>query len=256
MYIQHLRNATMLVETANAKIIIDPMLGQKGQAAPPFSFIRFKPRRNPIIDLPEHTESSLDDITHCLVTHLHPDHLDKTAESFLRSSDIPVICSIHDAKILESRGSKVAQTIDYWKPSNFLGAKIIGVPARHGYGSVAKRMGNVMGFYVLWPNEPSLYLSSDTIYTEDVHKVLSELKPDISVVACGSARLDLYKPILMHMQDILKFVKNAPGKVLANHMEALNHCPTKRQDLKRALEKLDLSDKVWIPDDGDGRIFN
>lgn len=117
-------------------------------------------------------------------------------------------------------------------------------------------MGNVMGFYVQWPNEPSLYLSSDTIYTEDVHKVLTELKPDISVVACGSARLDLYKPILMHMQDILKFVKNASGKVIANHMEALNHCPTKRQDLKRALEKLELSDKVWIPDDGDGRIFN
>ncbi|MBO3116555.1 MBL fold metallo-hydrolase [Winogradskyella sp. DF17] len=256
MKIHHLRNATLIIETRDKHILVDPMLSSKGKAAPPFSFIRFKPRRNPIIDLPVNALAMVEKTSHCLVTHLHPDHLDKAGEDLLLSKEIPVISSIKDQDKLSQRGLNVTQSVDYWKTSAFLGGTIQGIPAVHGYGAVAKRMGNVMGYFIKLPNEPSIYLSSDTIYTEDVHKVLTELNPDIAVVACGSAQLDFYKPILMHMDDILRFITTAPSIVIANHLEAVNHCPTKRHQLKNEVLKLGLTKKVWIPDDGESKEFN
>lgn len=251
MKIHHLRNATMVIEIKDKVILIDPMLGKKGTAGPSFTFFRYKPKRNPILDLPEHAMEIVDKTTHCLLTHLHPDHLDKSAEQFLKSKNIPIICSIKDEKILLQRGLNVSQVVNYWQSSDFLGGTIEGIPARHGYGFVAKPMGNVMGFYIQLPNEKTIYLSSDTIYTEAVDKVLKQYKPDISVVASGRAQLDLFKPLLMTMEDIVKFVKNAPDKVIANHLEAVNHCPITREELTSELSKKGLIDKTCIPKDGE-----
>jgi len=255
MKIHHLRNATMVIESGDKVILIDPMLGRRGTAGPPFTLFRFKPQRNPIVDLPDNAMDIVEKTTHCLITHLHPDHLDKAGENFLKSKNIPIICSIKDEETLKKRGLNVMQTVEYWKETNFLGGKIQGIPAVHGYGFVAKPMGNVSGFYINLPNEKSVYLSSDTIYTDSVHKVLTEMKPDIAVVASGSAQLDIFQPLLMRMDDILKFVKNAPGKVIANHLEAVNHCPTKRTDLKNEIAKIGLSDKVFIPNDGESNTY-
>ena len=108
-----------------------------------------------------------------------------------------------------------------------------------------------MGFYIELPNQKSIYISADTVYTDAVDKVLNEYKPQISVVASGTAQLDLFKPLLMTISDILKFVKNSPGKVIANHLEAVNHCPTTRVELRNELEKNGLSEKVEIPNDGE-----
>ena len=255
MKVHHIRNATLVIETAEKVILVDPMLGKKGTAGPPFTLFRFKPLRNPIVDLPINAMTIVEKTTHCLITHLHPDHLDKKAENFLRSKQIPVICSVKDEAILRKKGLNVTQSVDYWKEANFLGGKIQGIPAVHGYGFVAKPMGNVMGFYIELPNEKSIYLSADTVYTEDVHIALTQLKPEISVVACGTAQLDVFQPLLMRMDDILKFVKNAPKNVIANHLEAVNHCPTTRTQLKNEVSKIGLSDKIFIPNDGESRMY-
>lgn len=255
MKVHHLRNATLVIETRDKVILVDPMLGKKGTASPTFTLFRFKPQRNPIVDLPSNAMNIVEKTTHCLITHLHPDHLDKEAENFLRSKQTPVICSIKDEATLRKKGLNVSQTVEYWNETSFLGGKIQGIPAVHGYGFVAKPMGNVMGFYIELPNEKSIYLSADTIYTDDVHKVLTQLKPEIAVVACGKAQLDIFKPLLMHMDDILKFIINAPNKVIANHLEAVNHCPTTRQQLKNEVSKVGLSDNVFVPNDGESIVY-
>lgn len=255
MKVHHLRNATLAIETNDKVILVDPMLGKKGTSAPPFAFFRFKPKRNPIVDLPNNSTNIIEKTTHCLITHLHPDHFDRKGENFLRSKQIPVICSIKDEAILRKKGLNVVQTVDYWKTTNFLGGKIQGIPAVHGYGFIAKPMGNVMGFYIELPNEKSIYLSADTIYTSDVHKVLTQLKPEISVVACGTAQFDIFQPLLMNMKDILKFVHNAPNQVIANHLEAVNHCPTTREQLRIEVSKIGLINKIFIPKDGESRTY-
>ncbi|MEL6484886.1 MAG: MBL fold metallo-hydrolase, partial [Bacteroidota bacterium] len=246
---------TLLFETEDRVILIDPMLGKKGEAGPPFTFLRFKPQRNPTIDLPEGAMDSINKTTHCLITHLHPDHIDKKAEHFLRSKNIPVICSVNDENALRKKGLNVTQVVKYWERTDFLGGKIEGIPARHGYGFIAKPMGNVMGFYIELPDEPSIYISSDTIYTKDVEKVLEEYRPDVSVLAAGSAQFDFFKPLLMTMEDILRFIKDAPRKVIANHLEAVNHCPNTRVQLKQEMANRGLSNKVWVPEDGEIKTY-
>jgi len=250
MKFHHLRNATLVIETDEHVILVDPMLGKRKTIAP-FTLFRYKPKRNPLVALPKNSREILSKVTHCLITHLHPDHIDKAGEVFLRRKSIPVTCSIKDEKALTKRGLNITQTLDYWNPQPFLDGKIIGIPAIHGYGFIAKLMGNVMGFYIELPNENSIYLSSDTIFTEHVQKVLVEFKPEIAVVACGTARLDIGQPLLMRMNDILKFVALAPNQVFANHLEALNHCPTTRKELREALSENDLLNKVSIPEDGE-----
>ena len=252
--IHHFRNATMVIETEKDVILVDPMLGEKGTMAT-FTYFRFKARKNPIVSLPESCKVILKKVTHCLITHKHPDHIDKEGERFLIENSIPVTCSYKDEILFKKKGLNVVQALQYWKKTSFLGGAIEGVPAKHGYGYIAKPMGNVMGFYIELPNQKSIYLSSDTVYTEAVDKVLKEYKPDISVVACGTAQLDLFQPLLMKMEGILKFVENSPKKVIANHLEAVNHCPTTRKQLREELENKGLSEKVLIPIDGEMMEF-
>lgn len=256
MKIHHIRNATMVLETHDKVILIDPMIGDKGAAGPPFSFIRSKPKRNPTVGLPDGAMELMEKTKHCLITHLHPDHLDKAAIAWLKENQKPVICSKVDEAALKKHGFNIIQTLEYWKPADFLGGKIIGVPALHGYGFVTKFTGEVMGFYIEFPNEPSVYLSSDTIYTDDVAKVFKEYKPAVSVVAAGSAQFDFFKPLLMTLEDIVRFIKDAPGKVIANHMEAVDHCTTTRAKLRKELTNQGLLDKTSIPNDGEAMNFN
>jgi len=248
--IHHIRNATMVLETEKEVILIDPMLGAQG-IMPSFTLFRHKARKNPTVPLSENTNLILEKVTHCLIAHQHPDHIDSKAVAFLIEKNIPVTCGVKDEKAFKKRGLNVVQSLKYWEQQEFLGGTIEGIPARHGYGFVAKPMGNVIGFYLKLPNQKSIYLSSDTIYTTAVDTVLTAYKPDISVLATGAAQFDLFKQLIMNVDDILEFVKNSSGKVIANHMESINHCPLTRAKLKEILTEKNLIHKVLIPKDGE-----
>ena len=254
MKIHHIRNATFVIEVGDNYILVDPMLGKMG-FMPPFSFLRFKAKRNPTVNLPSNYKVILDKVTHCLITHLHPDHIDSAGKEFLIKNKIPVICSVKDAAKLKKDGLNVSNSLKYGQKDNFLNGSILGVPAKHGYGFVASIMGNVIGFYIELPNMPSIYISADTIYTTAVDKVLSEMKPDLTVLASGTAQFDFGKLLIMNTDDIIKFVENSPNKVYANHIESLNHCPMTRLQLKDLLEEHGLLTKVYIPEDGETIVF-
>lgn len=106
--IHHIRNATMVLETQQAVILIDPMLGKQG-IMPPFSIFRNKIRRNPTVPLPEKTALILDSVTHCLITHQHPDHIDNKGIEFLKKKNIPVTCSLKDEKAFKKRGLNITK---------------------------------------------------------------------------------------------------------------------------------------------------
>ena len=254
MKITQIRNATLVVEFGDHVLLVDPMLGPKG-SGPPFTIFRYRPRMNPVVGMPDGVEGLLERVTHCLVTHLHPDHLDKAAIKWLKERGCPVTCSVKDARKLRKKGLQVVGEIAYGLESEFLGGTIEGVEARHGYGFIAGPMGPVMGYFLRLLGEPSLYLSSDTIYTEEVHRVLKEYRPGVSVVAAGQARLDVFQPLLMRVEEVIQFAKDAPGMVIANHMEAVNHCPIPRAGLRADFAEEGLGEKTWVPEDGASREF-
>ncbi len=259
MKIHHLRNATFVLESGANHILIDPMLSGKGEL-PPFARFRHKSEHNPTVSLPDNASQILGKVTHCLITHSqtfgikalqHTDHLDTPGVSFLRDKKIPVVCREQDAAYLKKYEINVETTLGYWQPKNLLGGEITAIPAQHGHGWIHNLMANGAGFYLQLAGEPSIYISGDTVYTKEVERALTELKPDIAVVAAGSASLDVGGPILMPLEEIITFVRVAPDKVIANHLEALNHCPTTRSILKQELENNGLLAKTFIPDDGE-----
>jgi len=258
MQIHHLRNATFIIEAGKEFILVDPMLSKKG-ALLPFAVIKHKARRNPTVDLPVNAHALLEKVTHCVITHCqkkHLDHLDFAGERLLRAKNIPVTCHTSDEKYLKDRGINVVNAITHWQAADFLGGQITAVPAQHGHGWVHKLMANGIGFHIEFENDPSIYISGDTVLTDDVKNALQELKPDIAVLACGYASIDLGKPILMSLEEILEFSRLAPKLVFANHLEALNHCKMTRGHLSGELFDNNLAEKTWMPNDGESTRVN
>ena len=252
MQIHFIRNATLLIVTDSQQILVDPMLGKKG-SLPPLAFLRYPPRRNPLVDLPPGTMDRLTAVTAALITHFrfgHQDHLDKPGSHFLARHQIPTYCNHLDNRSLQRRDIKTVP-LHPGREATLGNGRIIAIPTQHGYGIIGKLMGPGVGYIIELPGEPTLYISGDTVLTPTVRQTLAAYQPDIAVITAGSAQLDIGKPILMPIAEMLTFLQLAPGKVIATHMEALNHCPTTRQQLQTAVSQANLSHKLLIPADGE-----
>ena len=259
MKIHHIRNATFIIERKDNYILIDPMLSKKAEL-PPFSVFKHKAMKNPIVELPSNTDKLLEKVTHCLITHSqtfgikalqHTDHLDKKGEGFLISKNIPVVTVKKDEEYLKRYKLNVVDSVDYWQKKEFLDGSIIAVPALHGHGWINKFMANGAGYFIKLSNDVSIYICGDTVLTSSVKKAIKEFSPDYVVVAAGNASLDIGNDLLMSLDEVIELVKLCPNKVIANHMEALNHCGVTREILKERLEKEGLINKVYIPKDGE-----
>lgn len=251
--IHHLRNATLVLDAAGQRVLVDPMLGAKGTAAPPFAAIRHRMRRNPTIGLPANSEALLEGVTAGLVTHCrrgHRDHLDRVGCALLATRGLPVYCNALDAPYLRKRSLR-AEAVHVHETRDFLGGSITAFHATHGYGLLAKLMGPGVGYLIELPDEPTIYISGDTVLTDEIRRVLVERRPDVAVMAAGGASLDIGHPILMPVEELLDFVRLAPGIVVANHLEALNHCPMTRAGLRARLADAGLNERVLIPADGE-----
>jgi len=257
MRIHQIRNATVVVEAAGQRILVDPMLGLPG-TLPPYSLVRFRARMNPLTGLPENAAKTLDGITAGIISHTHfgmdCDHLDRAGAKLLASAGAPVFCGRPDENNLRRRGLQaVPLALADGRP--FAGGTITAFDAAHGRCVMRKLMGPGAGYFLEFPGEPSLYIAGDTILTDSVRRVLAEKKPDVCIIPAGSAQLDFGNPILMSLPEILEFLRLAPGMVVANHMEALNHCPTTREALAAAAGTAGLADRLRVPTDGEALTF-
>lgn len=249
MKLHFIRNATLVIESGDRRILVDPMLGPKG-CLPPMALFRHRPRMNPLVDLPTGTREFIDTATHALLTHRHPDHLDGAGTRFLAAKRLPVFCNPPDEAALRRR-HLITQPIPQGVDHPFLGGTIRSVPTEHGYGLLLKLMGPGVGYFLRLPDEPSLYLAGDTVLTPAVRHTLEHLRPEVTVFPAGTAQLDFGRPILMPIHEMLEFVRLCPGIAAANHLEALNHCPTSRAELARALMSANLNHRCRIPLDGE-----
>jgi L-ascorbate metabolism protein UlaG (beta-lactamase superfamily) len=253
MRIHQLRNATIVVEIGPCRVLVDPMLGEKG-AHPPLKFFSNR-QRNPTVQLPATAKVLLESVTHCLITHCqkgHFDHLDRAATKWLRARQIPVICTPHDARYLIRRGLNVISLSDkHHNPQPFLDGTIKTVGCTHGRGFIGRFMEHGVGYFIEIAGEPTLYLTGDTVLTDQVRQFVALHQPDVSVVPAGGACLDIGSEIIMGVEEVIEFTQSAGGRVIANHLEALNHCPVSREKLAEAARRAGVSERLLIPDDGE-----
>ncbi|MEZ4247639.1 MAG: MBL fold metallo-hydrolase [Polyangiales bacterium] len=247
MRYRHLRNATGIVELESRRWLIDPMLADVG-ALPGFKLFGGGRRPNPLVPLPAGTSAWLDEVTDVVVTHEHPDHFDVAGRAWVRERKLPVWASPTDVPSLRRRGLDARPIAD-------LGVPVEVVPAKHGRGALGWLMGPVSGFFFAPPGAPSLLLTSDATWTDALEAAIARLRPDVIVAPAGSANMGLGGDILFSVDELVRLVRAAPGEVILNHLEALDHCPTRRGALAERLAREGLADRVWIPEDGEDRVF-
>jgi len=250
MEIQLLRHATLLVTINKKRLLVDPMLGRMGVMPP----IQDSPnlKRNPLVELGASLDF-LQNIDGVLLTHTHRDHFDEAAIEQLPKHK-PILCQVEDKDKLKRLGfSNVCPVVDEccWQ-----GITIHRTGGEHGTGEIAKKMAPVSGYVLQAEGEPSLYIAGDTIYCEEVASALLRYQPDIIVVNAGGARFITGDPITMAEQDVVSVCRQAPkSKVIAVHMDAINHCLVSRSQLYDYLEQEGVAGQVFIPMDGEKIIL-
>ncbi|WP_022664522.1 MBL fold metallo-hydrolase [Desulfospira joergensenii] len=249
MKIQLIRNATMKITYAGQTILTDPMLCPRHGVR---SFAGIE--ENPIVDLPLDMEEILEGIDSVMVSHLHPDHYEETAEEVL-PRNIPIFCQPGD----RSRFDQVGFTKVFPVTGSHIweGITLTRTGGKHGKGEILERMGEVSGFVFQAPGEPTIYWAGDTIWCRETETAIQTHCPDIIITHSGGATLPGFDPIIMDSDQTLEVLNVAKkAVVVAVHMEALDHCPVKRADLRRAGDKAGVaSSRLVIPADGETLTF-
>jgi L-ascorbate metabolism protein UlaG (beta-lactamase superfamily) len=248
--IHFVRHATLTFEVGDLRVLVDPMFGEAG-TAPTIPNTPSR-RSNPLVDLPFGAEGLSDLVEKTdavLVTHTHNDHWDGRARELIPKTT-PVLCQRHDEETFSRAG--FANVSPFEPELTREGLRFIRTDGRHGTGEIGEQMGRVSGFVVRSEDSPSLYVAGDTIWCDEVEEALLAHRPDVVVVNAGAARFLKGDPITMTAEDVARVCRAAPGaRVIAVHMEAINHCVLPRAGLAGALEEQGLAGRVEIPADGE-----
>ncbi len=250
MHLQFIRSATFLLHYAQQTILVDPMLNPAGAV----DAVANTPnqRRNPLVDLPFDDETlhrEIVGLSGVLVTHLHNDHWDARAVELLPKT-LPIICQPEDEARIRERGFTDVRPVVAERTFDEITFTRTG--GQHGTGEIGRRMAPVSGFVLRYPDEPTLYIAGDTIWCDDVAEVLQRDQPAVTVVNSGGARFLTGDPITMTAEDVVQVCRAAPRtRVIATHLEAINHCLVTRTALRDALAAAGVSEQVLIPADGE-----
>ncbi|MEV4954782.1 MBL fold metallo-hydrolase [Paenarthrobacter nitroguajacolicus] len=255
MQITHVRNATMLIEAAGLRILVDPMLGAKGSGGAAPTTAEDK-NRNPLVDL-KTPLAELVNVDAVIVTHSHPDHWDEAAASLLPREVPIVVQNGSDARMLGNIGFTNAIIMD--SPVIFGQATVTRTEGQHGtdeFMAATPEMGPVSGFVLNVPGEPTVYVAGDTVWHHGVVTALNDHKPDLVVLNTGEATWAGGDAIIMGAKDVLRVHETLPSaQIIAVHMEALNHCVVTREQVRGLAAEQGIADLVHVPADGEKMVF-
>lgn len=247
MRLRLVRHATMVIEYAGQVILLDPMLDEAGTRPP----IENTPnqRKNPLVPPPVPTEEILADVTCVLVTHTHSDHWDGTSAKVVPKK-LPLLGQEQDERKFLQQGFKdVRPVVD---ELSYMKASLTRTCCQHGTGEIGRKMAPASGFVLESPGEPTLYVAGDTVWCREVADVIRNFRPRVIIVNAGAAQFLQGDPITMTADCVVNVCRNAPNaRVVAVHMDAINHCLLTRADLAFQLEAARVSQQVAIPSDGE-----
>ena len=255
MKVQLIRNATLLIEYAGKRILVDPMFSKKGELARgPMPAKDWNWKRNPNNDLPLPIEEIIKNVDFVFLSHLHFDHWDKAAADALPKNIKIFVQDENDKKVIVKEGFTNLEILT--ENSTFGDLKLSRTKAQHGKGFILKLAGQVCGMVLRHPSEKTLYIAADTVWYEEVEKTINKYKPEVIVVNGGDNRFIIGDQLVMNMDDIFKTHQAAPdSKVVVVHMEGVYHNTLSRKELRSFVDKKSIRESIVIPEDGEEMKF-
>ncbi|KQN55650.1 MBL fold metallo-hydrolase [Erwinia sp. E602] len=258
MKLTQIRNATLKLDYAGSRFLIDPMLSDK-EAWPGFPGTARSHLRNPMVPLPVSVAELLD-VDAIIITHTHQDHWDEAAQQQI-PKDRPIYTqNDHDAALLRAQGFTAVSALS--DITRIAGITIDKTDGQHGSDDayaipeVAERLGDACGLVFSHPEEKTLYVAGDTVWVPAYAESLHRHQPDVVVLNIGFAHVDGIGAIIMGKQDAVRTLKVLPAAiVVASHMEAVNHCLLTRAELRHYAAEQGVADRVLVPEDGETLIF-
>ncbi|WNL27424.1 MBL fold metallo-hydrolase [Arcobacter cryaerophilus gv. pseudocryaerophilus] len=255
--VTQIRNATVKINYGGKVFLVDPMF------APKDAYKGFEGTLNshlnwPRVELPFSTNEILKDVDAVIITHTHLDHLDETAIKAIPKDILMFSQDEKDKAYLEKSGFKNVKIMT--KNSSFGNVKLSITGGLHGSQELVFKykelLGKVSGVVFSAKNEKTIYLAGDTVFNKDVEDVIKNYNPEIIILNSGDAQLGDGSSILMTKEEVLATHKVAPkAKIIAVHMEAVNHSALSRYELKEYSKQKGMEDFVFIPKDGESLKF-
>lgn len=253
MKIHHIRNATLVVDYAGKKFLIDPFLSDKG-AFPPFPNSARQDQNNPLVGLPVPIKELIAGVDAVIVTHTHLDHWDDAAKDAL-PKDIKLFTQNEEDKT-EIAGAGFTNIEVLQENTVVDGIQLIKTKGEHGRGDILKMTGLVCGVVFKHADEKTLYVAGDTVWYEEVQKTLDVHQPEIIVVNAGDNQFLQGGSLVMNKEDVYAVHKAAPkAKIISVHMEAVNHWALSREELKNFAQEKGMDSTVLVPNDGESYSF-
>ena len=257
MKIQQIRNACLRIDYAGQTFLTDPWLAPKDSMGTirQHGFSAYSDAEAdtpmPMTELPLPVEEVLKGVDACLVTHVHPDHIDMAPDGTVGApldKSVPVfVQSAEDRAVLEKSGFADVAVLS--ADSSFKGVRLVKTPGRHG---VITPCGPSCGVVFQHPSEKTLYLAGDTVWFPGVEETLERFRPGVVVLnACG-AHLVEHGRLIMDDEEACRVRNACPGAaVVLSHMDAVAHATVSRRRMRELMELRGVMDGFLMPEDGE-----
>ncbi|WP_394839453.1 MBL fold metallo-hydrolase [Pendulispora rubella] len=257
MDVRLIRSATVLVTYTNAarsmKILVDPILADEG-AEPPIDYSN--DLKNPRIKLPIEKSELMKGVSAVLLTHYHSDHFDMEAERTL-PKDILIFCQPYDEAHLREKGFtnlKVVRDVVHWE-----GLTVSRFRASHHQGATGAPPFGESSSYFLQTRNDDVFFTGDAILDDSLKSSLRATQPKRIVANTGECQFTKENPLLrpgitmtLTAAELKEAARLLPSsKIVAVHMDAINHCPLTKDALRRYVDEEQLNDRILVPNEGE-----
>ncbi|KAH0789932.1 MBL fold metallo-hydrolase [Histomonas meleagridis] len=267
MKIQQIRNATIIIEYAGVRILVDPWLAPKESNPPLLSLIqKYFPLENkdiklpvgigknfPFCELPLEIKDIIK-VDAVLATHLHFDHFDEVAAKSI-PHDMPMFSQDEvDAEQLRGFGFSNVIILPDEGSYDFKGVLIHKTPCNHGVEEIYRCFPfrrEASGFVLTSPKESKkIYVVGDSVLYQGVKDTIEHFHPDVIVVNACAATTPLGR-LIMDAEEVKETRNLAPyATIIVSHMDAVPHAMITSDEMRKFIQEQDLKN-VLVPANGE-----